>query len=133
MVVNKILKVSNFRLRGVRMQLYNYERIEELEGLIYDSMLEEIIFMEKEFFPCHYMLLSHLSEEDQHRIRLINTCETYKSDNENYNLLMNTSSNRETIETCRNIIEWQCELIGLYEDELKRIGLDGYEYQFSKK
>lgn len=133
MVVNKILKVSNFRLRGVRMQLYNYERIEELEGLIYDSMLEEINSMEKEFFPCYYMLLSHLSEEDQHRIRLINTCETYKSDNENYNLLMNTSSNRETIETCRNIIEWQCELIGLYEDELKRIGLDGYEYQFCKK
>lgn len=115
------------------MQLYNYERIEELEGLIYDSMLEEINSMEKEFFPCHYMLLSHLSEEDQHRIRLINTCETYKSDNENYNLLMNTSSNRETIETCHNIIKWQEELICLYEDELKRIGLDGYEYEFHNK
>lgn len=133
MIVNKILKVSNFRLRGVRMQLYNYKRIEELEDLIFESMLEEIIFMEKEFFPCHYMLLSHLSKEDEHRICLINTCETYKADNENYNLLMNTSRNRETIEACQNIIKWQDELIGLYEDELKRIGLDGYEYKFSKK
>ena len=50
MVVNKLLKVNKLILRGVRMQLYNYKRIEELEDLVFESMLEEIIFMEKEFF-----------------------------------------------------------------------------------
>lgn len=113
------------------MELCNYYRIKEIEDLIYDELLEEIICMEKEFYPTHYMLTDGISEEDAHRVMLINTCETLKADKQNYTLLMNVSSKIETRNACCNIINWQKELLKLYEEELIKVGLNDYEYDFS--
>lgn len=112
------------------VKFYNSKRIYELEDLIYEELLEEIIFMDKEFVPSHYMLTDNLSDEDHHRILLINTCETLKAENKNYTLLMNVSKNLDTRQACCKIINWQTELLKLYEDELNRVGLGKYEYDF---
>lgn len=114
------------------MNEFNLNRIDELTDLIFDSMVEEVIFMEEIYHPSHYMLLDNLTELDKERILLINTCESYRANNKNYHVLLSKEIRDITKESCVNLIRWEAELLSIYEDELKRIGLGSYEYNFDR-